>query len=177
MELLAHWGDVLSAQAAIESAFATVVLAFTAIVAGFIAYTQLKDYQKTERTKYTFKQVHSYFKGFTDLPSPFRALTQLDEIPPDPEIAGITHNRAELDKYVRRVSELFTVLQNYLDESEDLLERGIIDADLFMGRQYRIIKDTVSVLRRFSTVMSFQYADALLNRIEARALDYEQRHP
>jgi hypothetical protein len=172
---------MVEAVAAIGTCIATIVLAVAAIIGGFIANGQLKTLQNqlttqqnNERIKNTFTQIRSYFEGSNEFPSPASASARLDKIPNDPDIAGEVLGVSP-EEYVDYVGGSFVALQNYLDASDDLLTRGLIDYDLFMSRQCKVIIASVAILRRFATVMDFRHDEALLARIESRALEYENR--
>jgi hypothetical protein len=165
---------MVEAVAVIGTCFATIVLAVAAIYGGITANGQLTTLQNNERIKNTFAQIRSYLEGSNEFPSPASASARLDKIPNDTDAGEVLGMSLEL--YPQHVGSSFIALQNYLDASDDLLTRGLIDYDLFMSRQCKVIIESVALLRRFAIVMDFRYDAVLLTRIEARALEYEKRH-
>jgi hypothetical protein len=171
--------DCVTALATVVLAIATTALAVAAIIGGYIALAQLKSTERSERIRETFSTVRAYSVPTGELPSPLMAYGRLDKKPyDDPAIAVPTLGVESLRQYVAEVSELFIILQNYFDEADDKLRRNLVDSDLFLSRQYRVMQQSAALLRRYQAFVPPQYVnEQLIARMEADAADYEKTHP
>jgi hypothetical protein len=160
------------------TAISTVFLVFGALLGGLLANKQLNEFRKAELLKNTFYEVRAYSQPSGELPSPVVAFASLDDMEPNPWVVAERYKdkRQEMTAFIRSVTIPYTILSNYLDEADDFIERKVIDSDVFLSRQYAVILETVTLLRRFKDIVPARaYKPAMLGRIEDKAQRFKER--
>ena len=151
------WAEVVTAVATIGLFLATAALAWAAIKGGSIAIEQLKSLERTERIKNTLSIVRAYSTPTGEVSSPLMAYVRLDKMPTDDPSVAVPKFGKTLGEYVAEVSQLYLILQNYFDEADDLLQRNLIDRDLFLSRQLAVMKQSAAMMRRYQAFVPPQY--------------------
>lgn len=164
------WVDILTA----VSTFGLLVVA---VVAGFIAYSQLDEFKNAERIKRTFALVDKYFVPVGTLPSPGEAAVTLLDLPAD-DASLMGKERAFYKAYATTLGKSLVILANYFDEAEDQYRRNYIDRAYFLSRHANLIKTAVSLFRKFERLTAVHYYDpALIQRLEHMLSDYKGSTP
>jgi hypothetical protein len=172
-------------------AAATLTLAIAAIWAGLIAKEQVEFWDAIERRKASFALIRDYttpiyFKDSStgpDVISPMQAYANLlNRLPNDPIAPPVLpKDPTKMRSILWEVMGNYYVLINYLDEVKDLYDRQILDRDLFLSRQGRVLITAAVALHRVSDLVMASDEDMdLMSRVEKIARDFEakrQRRP
>lgn len=136
------------------TAIFTCGLLIAAVVSARIAWTQFQNWKRDRTVERTLAILDAWFEKQGDSPSPDDCYDELNR-----SVFGtVSELKATTitDTKYRTARSRFITLHNYFEHALVLVERGIIDLELFLFRHQNIIRSTWLVLKPYYVLFTSQ---------------------